>query len=455
MSKYTQYVEQFAAMIISDLEKGTAPWRKGWDVCPNAFDAVNPTNGTHYHGFNCLVLGAAALKGGFKSSSWMTFKQAKELGGVIRKGSKGIKCYKYGKYTPKNTEGEEEEEERGYMAGFVLFNVDQIDGLPEEYYPKADNSEKHNWNPEEKAERILNGSGARIRYFGGEANYNPFTDSITLPERDKFFSAVAFYDTALHELGHWTGYPSRLNRKFMSCDFGTPGYAREELRAEIASYMLASRLGIPHDAANHNAYIANWIRIIKDRPREIVEACADAEKIVTYLLALADKNAPEAEKKEEKPLLLTYSEMPRVLPSFKGLPQMKDRINPFYVDNPDNVKNLDYWYFHKKHCQWQFNRKVALIMIENRDDMARLYKAGVISTKELYQFLNTLSDEELTRIKSGLTGVVLGFWMEEQEEILKKQRQAEKLARLIALEAEKEREAAREAFYMQQTLDLF
>lgn len=298
MSAYLENAEQWANKICASIDAGAPIWRKGWDTrnCFDAFAPVNPSSHARYSGFNCVVLGCTALTEGYKSSRWLTYNQASELGGFVKKGSKGVKCFKYGTYTPKKKgkesekkdETDKEDKAHGYMKSFTVFNVDQIEGLPPDFYPTTD-APTWSWKPEEKAEEILNGSGAKIHYKEqGRAFYSLETDSITLPLREQFHNAVAFYDTALHELGHWTGAKNRLNRNLENC-LGVQNRAREELRAEIASYMMASRLGIPHDARNHDAYLASWSEILKEKPREILEACTDAEKICNYLLDLAKK----------------------------------------------------------------------------------------------------------------------------------------------------------------------
>src|SRR5690606_4513206 len=179
--------------------------------------------------------------------------------------------------------------ERPRVFTAVVFNAQQIDGLPPlEAKPVGPEPERH-----ARAEAILSNSGAKIAHVEGDrAFYRPSTDSITLPARHQFGSADAYYATALHELGHWTGHESRLNRD-LSHPFGSEGYAREELRAEIASLMLGERLEIGHDPGQHAAYVASWIKVLEDDPREIFRAAADAEKINSYVLAFEQERTQE------------------------------------------------------------------------------------------------------------------------------------------------------------------
>ncbi|WP_439847610.1 ArdC family protein, partial [Neisseria gonorrhoeae] len=163
--------------------------------------------------------------------------------------------------------------ERPKVFHAVVFNGEQIDGLPPlKLRPLS-------WNPDERAENILKNSGAVIDHrHGDRAFYSPSRDSITLPLREQFESPGAYYETALHELGHWTGHADRLNRD-LSHPFGSEGYAREELRAEIASLMLSQELGVSFNPGQHASYVASWIMVLQDDPMEIMRAASDAEKI--------------------------------------------------------------------------------------------------------------------------------------------------------------------------------
>jgi hypothetical protein len=153
---------------------------------------------------------------------------------------------------------------------------------------------EHTWDPIERAEGILTAFfGADIHHNGGSrAFYRPLTDSIHLPDKGQFPTAENYYATALHELGHWSGHEDRLNRDLVH-PFGSEGYAKEELRAEIASMILGDELGIGHDPSQHAAYVGSWIKALKDDPMEIFRAAADAEKIQTYVLGLELKHVQD------------------------------------------------------------------------------------------------------------------------------------------------------------------
>src|ERR1700746_1270642 len=147
----------------------------------------------------------------------------------------------------------------------------------------------YDWDPVEQAEKLLQASGAKIEHSqSGGAYYRLSTDTIRLPSPDRFETPSGYYGTALHELGHWTGHPDRLDRD-LGNPFGSEGYAREELRAEIASLILGSELGIGYDPAAHAGYVDHWVQILTDTPKEILYAAADAERISDYILTIEQK----------------------------------------------------------------------------------------------------------------------------------------------------------------------
>ncbi|HNI38619.1 MAG TPA: zincin-like metallopeptidase domain-containing protein, partial [Pseudomonadales bacterium] len=287
--------EQVAENLIEQLKKGVAPWQKPWK--PGDLLAalpMNPTTGKRYRGINSLNLMSRA----YTDPRWLTYKQAKSLGAQVRKGEKST-LVQYWKFTDEriktddnnnpvlNSEGNPIKEqvrlERPRVFYASVFNAEQVDNLPELDIKAPD------WDPLERAERILQASNAVIRH--GEADrafYRPSTDSIHLPHKHQFPTPDRYYATALHELGHWTGHELRLNRD-LSHPFGSEGYAKEELRAEIASMLLSGELGIGHDPGQHVAYVNSWIKALQEDPTEIFRAAADAEKIQDFVLALSQQ----------------------------------------------------------------------------------------------------------------------------------------------------------------------
>ena len=174
--------------------------------------------------------------------------------------------------------------ERPKVITAAVFNAEQIDGIP-----ALEPERTYDWDPVEQAEKLLEASGAKIEHSQiGGAYYRLSTDTIRLPAQDRFETPSDYYATALHELGHWTGHPDRLNRD-LSNPFGSEGYAREELRAEIASLILGSELGIGYDPDRHAGYVDHWVQILTETPKEILYAAADAERISDYILTIEQK----------------------------------------------------------------------------------------------------------------------------------------------------------------------
>ena len=284
------YADQVANGIIDQLRKGTAPWVKPWKP-GERFMPYNPTTGNDYRGGNALWLMSQAENRGHDDARWLTYRQAQEQGAQVRKGEKGthiqfvkregLELVRDAQGKPVlDGEGNPARElvryERPRVLSAVVFNAQQIDGLP----LAPDRPALPEWERHERAERILAGSGVDLRHVQGDrAFYRLTEDRITLPERGQFATGDRYYATALHELGHATGHPSRLNRD-MAHPFGSEGYAREELRAEIGSLMLGGQLGIGHDPGQHVAYVGSWIKVLEQDPREVFRAAADAEKIV-------------------------------------------------------------------------------------------------------------------------------------------------------------------------------
>ena len=289
------YVDQVAAAIIAQLKQGTAPWQKPW-APGERFMPYNPTTGNEYRGMNAVWLMSRAELHGYGDARWMTYRQAQAQDAQVRKGEKGtaIQFWKWEGLEPLfDVDGKPALDDRGEPVrrmvryerprvwSAAVFNAEQIDGMP----PAVVRPVAAEWERHERAETILTRSGATIRYVPGDrALYRLNEDTITLPERSQFRSGDRFYATALHELGHWTGHVARLNRD-IAYPFGSEGYAREELRAEIASLMLGERLGIGHDPGQHAAYVRSWIHVLENDPREIFRAAADGERITQYIQA--------------------------------------------------------------------------------------------------------------------------------------------------------------------------
>lgn len=305
--------DEVTARIIADLEEGRFPWAQPWDA--SSFAPGLPRNadtGRRYSGINILILWGEAMRRGFGSQGWLTYRQAEAIGGQVRKGEKGTTIYYAARFTPKDAGGNGNggageapqtgggSSESGGQSGvggdgrsipflksFTVFNVAQVDGLPDRCTTLDKPLPEREVLPD--AEYLLDVSGADIRIGGNEAYYSPSADYIALPPQQAFFAQIDYYRTALHELGHWTGHPSRLDRD-QSGGFGTAAYGREELCAELASAFLCASLGIA-PTVRHADYLGAWLAIMRADTRAIFKAASLASKASDYLLGLAPVTA--------------------------------------------------------------------------------------------------------------------------------------------------------------------
>jgi len=284
------YHEKFAEQVLKQIENGTAPWMKPWRP-EDAHMPFNPSSKTVYKGANRVFL---AMQG-YADPRWKTFNQARSDAQRVKKGEHGtpIVFWQWEKEEVRkddagnpvlDAKGQPEkirvQLDKPLIRASYVFNGSQIEGMD----PWKPSAREYAWAPEEKAENIMGGAGVPIVHDQRDrAYYSISDDSVHLPQKESFGNAAAYYDTALHEIGHATGHSSRLNRQFGP--FGSEDYAREELRAEIASWMVSAELGIPHNTENHASYVNSWQKVLKDDPFEIVRACRDAEKIMEYLMS--------------------------------------------------------------------------------------------------------------------------------------------------------------------------
>src|SRR5581483_9372154 len=270
-------IQEFADCIIAELEKGVKPWVRPWnpDKCSGPQAPFNPTTGARYHGINVLILGMDMRAFQSADPRWMTYQQAQEKKWQVRKGEKATTIFFTKPYELDDGEGEDGRKTVRVLKHYAVFHASQIDGIPAY---KAPTIEEAPWARPEAAEIILKNSKAVIRIGGDRAFYSPATDHIALPPENAFRGPPEWAATALHELAHWTGHPSRLNRD-MRERFGSAAYAMEELRAELASAFVATELGIPTYIPRHASYIADWIKPLKQDKREIFRAAADAQRI--------------------------------------------------------------------------------------------------------------------------------------------------------------------------------
>ena len=281
--------ETITDRIIAVIEAGQATGSVSWAGQGAGAMPRNLKTGNDYSGVNVLLLWAEAQANGYASRYWLTFNQAKEMGGQVRKGQKGTQCVFWGsREIEEETEsGETETRKASFAKSFFVFNLDQIDGIEPPETVAAGNT----WDAHQAAEALLKSSGARIAEGGTKAYYAPAKDEIRMPDRERFESAENFYAVALHELTHWTGHASRCNRDLKN-RFGDEAYAMEELVAELGSAFLTAEIGIHGRLEGHACYIKSWLKALKNDKRAIVTAASKASQAARFLLA--SKTAEQA-----------------------------------------------------------------------------------------------------------------------------------------------------------------
>lgn len=283
----TDVYQRITDKIVADLENGVRPWFQPWNATHLAGRITRPLrhNGEPYSGINVIMLWMTAVEAGYANPHWMTFRQAKEFGASVRKGERGTLVVYANKLvkTERDSDGNEEQHTIPFLKGYAVFNVEQIDGLPERY----------DTVPEpliapflrlDHAEQFFANTGAETRHGGNRAFYSVHDDYIQLPPFETFRDAEAYYATRGHETIHWTRHKSRLDREFGRKRFGDEGYAVEELVAELGSAFLSADLQLtPEVRDDHASYIDSWIRVLKSDKRAVFTAAAHAQRAAEYL----------------------------------------------------------------------------------------------------------------------------------------------------------------------------
>lgn len=306
--KFSQLAEQVTNEVIAQLEQGKVFWKKPWSSygLPK-----NYKSGRHYEGFNALYLNFITEKRNFKAPYFLTFKQAKELGGNVRKGEKGTQIIfwkifgnKVGEKT--TTTGETKDIVQTKFVPFIwtVFNIDQIEGV-EFALPK--DLERTDNEIIEACQQVVNNYPApapKIEHGGSQAYYMPFFDRVQMPKLESFVSSQAYHSTLFHELIHSTGHEIRLNRfneEEKATRFGDVNYSKEELVAEMGASFLNAHTGIKEEVfENSIAYLQGWISKLKDDKTMIIYASTKAFKAASFILNLKEQ---EQEQEQEETVI--------------------------------------------------------------------------------------------------------------------------------------------------------
>lgn len=279
--------QQITDRIITDLEAGRVPWVQPWTSAQTGVGTPhNAVSQRAYSGINILTLWDAVVSNGYSGHAFLTFRQAALLGGTVRRGEHGVSIIYTRRFVPGEEQRRAAAEGRDPVGGipflrtFKVFSVDQCEGLPEHVCVPPPPVPAGLILPQ--ADALIRATGADFRIGGASAYYSPAHDFVAVPRPDDFHDPINWHRTAFHELGHWTGHRSRLDRDQTGA-FGSKDYGREELVAEMTGAFVCAALGIT-PTVRHADYIGSWLEIIREDNRAILRAASAASKAANYLL---------------------------------------------------------------------------------------------------------------------------------------------------------------------------
>jgi antirestriction protein ArdC len=294
--KIYDYVNSTILELLENAKAGN--WQKEWISAGIDGHAYNPASGHIYSGVNQVLLSYIRENKNYPLNRWLSFKQVKDYKGTIKEDAKSVmvvfNTIVFFDKSKKKLSSEEVKEcvrngitvNKYYLLRYYnVFNVAQTEGLPERFYKEKD-EQKNEFTMDEAGEKILLNSGAMIKYLSQDrAYYSPASDQITMPQKEQFKHAPGFYGTAFHELTHWTGHPTRLDRKLFTF-FGSEDYAREELTAELTAAYLCNSIGFKATLQNSAAYIDSWIKAIKNDKTAFIKAASQASTAFNFILKI-------------------------------------------------------------------------------------------------------------------------------------------------------------------------
>ena len=271
--------QEITNQIISDLEEGTPVWEKPWEKGFMGFP-INVSSKSFYSGINTVILWLRQSQLGADSSQWLTFRQAQNLGGYVKKGERATCIIFYKKITVEDKKTEEEKT-IPMLKAYPVFNLSQCEGL--DHLKETPIEKDQTFKDEEQAEELIKATKAKVVMAAfDEACYQPKEDRILMPKKSQFKTGEGFYSILFHELSHWTGHKLRLNRK-VDNRFGSKEYAFEELVAEISASFLCCHLGFRYET-RHSSYVKSWIDVLREDKTAIFRASSLAQKATEFIL---------------------------------------------------------------------------------------------------------------------------------------------------------------------------
>jgi len=287
--------ERVCARILELLDgDGPGNWKRAWKAFPHQWCPVNAETRRPYRGLNLLAMALAFSEGAYQHNAWLTYRQAEKLGGKVRKGEHGypVIFWKRSQYRTENESGDEETRSSLLSRTYTVFNVAQCDGLPEDLLDRLTVPSRAPGKRIPEAHRLIRDSGAKI--VKGSPAFLPSKDVIRMPPQGAFRDLDAYYATSFHELGHWTGHESRLDRP-QTARFGTEAYAIEELIAELTSAIVCGSLGVNAEL-RHAQYVNSWLGTLRspEGPKFLLSCASAAQKAADLIQAPAAALCGEA-----------------------------------------------------------------------------------------------------------------------------------------------------------------
>ncbi len=293
----TSLYQEITDKVIAELEAGRVPWVQPWAAAKAPLDMPHNAASRHrYSGINIVILWDAVITHGFTTNAFLTFRQALGLGGNVKKGEHGTTVVYAHRFTPDQERRRAEAEGRKadsipFLKRFTVFSTDQCEGLPADVALPPTPIPEGLIQPE--AEALIAATKADFRIGGDQAFYAPGLDYVQVPRPDAYFDPINWHRTAWHELGHWSGHRSRLDRDQTGA-FGSLNYGKEELIAEMAGAFVCASLGIT-PTVRHADYLGSWLAIIREDNRAIVRAASAASKAADFLLAFRGERDASAD----------------------------------------------------------------------------------------------------------------------------------------------------------------
>ncbi len=280
MTQKRDLYQEITNKIVTSLEQGVRPWKCPWDQSSyGGFEGIpyNLKTGFSYRGINIPILWATQQEKGYQANAWVSYKQAEQMGGNIKRGEKATTVV-YWNFLDKEEDGKHKR--IPFLKWYNVFNLDQCEGI--DLTPPV--KREQTWEDIQRIEDIIQASKADLRFeaVGIRACYSPLSDFISMPKKERFKTSGDYYCTLFHELTHWTGHHSRLNRDFNG-RFGDEAYAFEELIAEMGSAFLFADLGL-EGQVQHDSYIASWLRVLKNDKKAIFKAATEASKAHQFII---------------------------------------------------------------------------------------------------------------------------------------------------------------------------